>query len=44
MQRILSIDPAIRNTGFAVLEGTYKQAQALEYGTLSRPAKRPQSQ
>lgn len=33
--RVVSIDPAIRNTGYAVLEGDYRQARALEYGTLS---------
>ena len=41
--RVLSIDPAIRNTGFAVLDGDHKQAVALEYGTLSLPQKLPQS-
>lgn len=33
--RVLSIDPAIRNTGYAVIEGDYHDARALEYGTLS---------
>ena len=41
--RVLSIDPAIRNTGFAVLEGDHRHAVALEYGTLSLPQKLPQS-
>ncbi len=41
--RVLSIDPAIRNTGFAVLEGDHRRAVALEYGTLSLPQKLPQS-
>lgn len=41
--RVVSIDPAIRNTGFAVLEGDHKEARALDYGTLSLPAKWPQS-
>lgn len=41
--RVLSIDPAIRNTGFAVLDGDHRQAAALEYGTLSLPQKLPQS-
>lgn len=41
--RVLSIDPAIRNTGFAVLDGDHRQATALEYGTLSLPQKLPQS-
>ncbi len=33
--RVLSIDPAIRNTGYAVIEGDHRSACALEYGTLS---------
>lgn len=41
--RVISIDPAIRNTGFAVLDGDHRQAVALEYGTLSLPQKLPQS-
>lgn len=32
---VLSIDPAIRNTGYAVIEGNHIDARALEYGTLS---------
>ena len=40
--RVLSIDPAIRNTGFAVLDGDHREAVALEYGTLSLPQKLPQ--
>ncbi len=40
---VLSIDPAIRNTGYAVLEGDHRNASALEYGTLSLPQKLPQS-
>ena len=31
--RILAIDPAIRNTGYAVVEGDYRRARALDYGT-----------
>ena len=41
--RILAIDPAIRNTGYAVLDGDHKQAAALDYGTLSLPQKWQQS-
>lgn len=41
--RVLSIDPAIRNTGYAVLDGDHRQAAALDYGTLSLPQKLPQS-
>lgn len=42
--RVVSIDPAIRNTGFAVLEGNHRAARALHYGTLSLPAKLSQSE
>lgn len=41
--RILSVDPAIRNTGFAVIEGDHRNAKALDFGTLSLPAKLAQS-
>lgn len=41
--RVLAIDPAIRNTGYAVLDGNHKQAAALDYGTLSLPQKWQQS-
>ncbi len=41
--RVLSIDPAIRNTGYAVVDGSPKEAAALDYGTLSLPAKWQQS-
>lgn len=41
--RVISIDPAIRNTGFAVLEGDYRDARALAYGTLSMPSSARQS-
>jgi len=41
--RVLSIDPAIRNTGYAVVEGDHRHAEALDYGTLSLPARLPQS-
>lgn len=40
---VLSIDPAIRNTGFAVLEGDHIEARALDYGTLSLPKTLSQS-
>lgn len=42
--RILSIDPAIRNTGFAIVEGDAQQQTALDYGVISIPQKIPQSQ
>jgi crossover junction endodeoxyribonuclease RuvC len=41
--RILSIDPAIRNTGFAVVEGDHSSQAALEHGVISVPAKLSQS-
>ena len=41
--RVVSIDPAIRNTGYAVLEGDHRAATALDYGTLSLPQRLPQS-
>lgn len=41
--RVVSIDPAIRNTGYAVLEGDHRHARALHYGTLSLPQKWSQS-
>lgn len=37
--RILAIDPAIRNTGYAVVDGNVRNPKALDYGTLSFPAK-----
>ena len=42
--RVVSIDPAIRNTGFAVIDGDFRAPRALEYGTLSLPAKLSQGQ
>lgn len=42
--RILAIDPAIRKTGYAVIEGDYKDVVALDYGTIELAAKLPQSQ
>lgn len=42
--RVVSIDPAIRNTGYAVLEGDYRAPKALDYGTLSLPARYSQSE
>lgn len=43
--RVLSIDPSLRCTGFAVLERVAgAKARALEYGTIPNPAKlRPSS-
>ena len=41
--RILAIDPAIRNTGYAVIEGDHRQQKALDYGVISIPQKEVQS-
>ncbi|MGE9270604.1 MAG: crossover junction endodeoxyribonuclease RuvC [Verrucomicrobiales bacterium] len=41
--RVLSIDPAIRNTGYAVIEGDHKQAAVLAYDVIRIPARLPQS-
>jgi len=41
--RVLSIDPAIRKTGFAVLDGDASQQKPLDYGVISIPPKLPQS-
>lgn len=35
--RIISIDPAIRHTGYAIVEGDHKTQTALDYGTLDLP-------
>ena len=41
--RILAIDPAIRNTGFAVVEGDHQSQQALAFDTISFSRNLPQS-
>ena len=41
--RVLAIDPAIRNTGYAVVEGDPRSARALAYEVFSVPAKLSQS-
>lgn len=41
--RVLSVDPAIRNTGFAVVEGDHRKHYSLDYGVISIPQKVPQS-
>ncbi len=41
--RVLGIDPAIRHTGYAVVEGDFRQPRALDYGTLLLPARLKQS-
>jgi crossover junction endodeoxyribonuclease RuvC len=37
--RVLAIDPALRSTGFAVLEKLGSKMRALEYGAIRNPAK-----
>ena len=41
--RVLSIDPAVRNTGYAVLEGNEKTPKVLAFDVVSIPQKVPQS-
>jgi len=41
--RVLSIDPAVRNTGYAVVEGVGREARALAYDVISIPDRLPQS-
>lgn len=41
--RVLSIDPAIRNTGYAVLEGSHQDARVIAFDVIRLPAKLTQS-
>jgi crossover junction endodeoxyribonuclease RuvC len=41
--RVLAIDPAVRNTGYAVLEGDPRKPQVLAYDVISIPKNIPQS-
>ncbi|MBT8044238.1 MAG: crossover junction endodeoxyribonuclease RuvC [Verrucomicrobiae bacterium] len=41
--RVLAIDPAIRNTGYAVLEGDHHEQRVLDFGVISIPPKILQS-
>jgi len=41
--RVLSIDPAVRNTGYAVLEGDSRRPTVLAFDVISIPQKIPQS-
>ncbi len=41
--RVLAVDPAVRNTGYAVVTGNAQQAQALDYGVIRIPASLTQS-
>ena len=41
--RVLSIDPAIRNTGYAVVEGDHRSAKVIAYDVIRIPKQIPQS-
>jgi crossover junction endodeoxyribonuclease RuvC len=41
--KVLAIDPAIRNTGYAVLEGDHREQKAHDFGVISIPANVSQS-
>ncbi len=41
--RVLAIDPAVRNTGYAVVEGDGHKAAALAFDVISIPDRLPQS-
>ncbi|RYD34933.1 MAG: crossover junction endodeoxyribonuclease RuvC [Verrucomicrobiaceae bacterium] len=41
--RVLSIDPAVRNTGYAVLEGDPRKPVVLDFNVISIPKSIPQS-
>ena len=41
--RVIAIDPAIRNTGYALLEGDHQKQKVLDFGVISIPSKIPQS-
>ncbi len=39
IERVLAIDPALRNTGWSVLERDGRDLKAIAYGVISNPAK-----
>lgn len=41
--RVLAVDPAVRNTGYAVLEGDPRRPSALAYDVITVPDRLPQS-
>lgn len=41
--RVLAIDPAIRNTGYAILEGDVRKPKVIKYDVVAIPKKVPQS-
>ena len=43
VMRVLAIDPAVRNTGYALLEGEARSPVVLGYDVISIPKSLPQS-
>jgi crossover junction endodeoxyribonuclease RuvC len=41
--RVLAVDPAVRNTGYAVLEGEARQPTVLDFGVIHVPQEHSQS-
>lgn len=41
--RVLAVDPAVRNTGYAVLEGDARSPQVLDFGVIRIPQQTAQS-
>lgn len=41
--KVLAVDPAVRNTGYAVLEGDQKKQRVLDYGVISISSRLKQS-
>ena len=41
--KVIAIDPAVRNTGYAILEGDHHEQRVLDFGVITIPAKIPQS-
>lgn len=41
--RVLAVDPAVRNTGYAVLEGDARTPKVLDFGVISIPQSSAQS-
>ena len=41
--RVIAIDPAIRNTGYAVLEGDHHGQKVCDFGVITIPSNIPQS-
>jgi len=39
IERVLAIDPALRNTGWAILEKSGRELSAIAYGVISNPTK-----